>query len=131
MRFEEYMFINTIADIREKLHRGEPYFLIRGAGLLRHLLVDSTPLIDLVNREYELKITYRVLEPDGVQTGGTDLSKIFLNQPALYLPQGIPIMPGRKFSEVNRDYFLGMKCFNFQGHQYSVKDVIKFTSHVR
>lgn len=129
--FAEYMFVNTIADIKEKLARGEPYFLIRGAGLLRHLLLDPPRLIDVVRRKYELRIKYRVQRTKGSSGGGTDLSKLYYSMDTLYLPPGMPPAPGTEEALVNHDQFIKMQCYSFDGYKYSVRDVITYAATFR
>lgn len=60
----ESLYLNTIADIREKLSRNDRYHVIKASGLLRHLFLDQTPLVHEINREYRLKIQFSVIDHD-------------------------------------------------------------------
>jgi hypothetical protein len=62
MTENEELFINIYNDLRDKLDKGDKYNLIKASGLIRQILFDASPaspLLDLVNRDYKLKILFR------------------------------------------------------------------------
>lgn len=58
----ESFYIDTIEDIREKLSRNNRYHTIKASGLLRHLFLDTTPLIHQINRKYQAKILFSIID---------------------------------------------------------------------
>ena len=58
----ESLYLSTIEDIREKLSRNNRYHIIKASGLLRHLLLDTTPLIYQINRKYQVKILFSIID---------------------------------------------------------------------
>jgi hypothetical protein len=60
MTDHEKLLLNTLDDLKGRVDKGDNYNLIRAAGLIRQLLIDENPLIDLVNKNYKLKILFRV-----------------------------------------------------------------------
>ena len=48
----EMLYLSTIADLEATLAKREAYDTLRAAGLLRHLLVDGTSLVDAAARPY-------------------------------------------------------------------------------
>lgn len=57
----ERWFLETLVDIDLRLVEGSRYNLIRGAGLLRQLLLDEQPLMHRANRAYGVEITFEVI----------------------------------------------------------------------
>ncbi|MDP9902643.1 hypothetical protein [Variovorax ginsengisoli] len=68
----EWLFIETLFDLEEKLNVASSYSLRRAAGLIRQLIVDGANLVDAVNREYRLPIRFEV-PPDHKERGKHDL----------------------------------------------------------
>jgi hypothetical protein len=62
----EYLFLATVADVEQKLTEGSRYSLIRAAGLLRQLFLDATPLVHEVNRTFRQRITFQIINHQGV-----------------------------------------------------------------
>ena len=57
----EQLFLDTVEDLRRRSAIGaQRYDMIQSAGLVRRLLVDRRGLLDIVNREPALKITFLV-----------------------------------------------------------------------
>jgi hypothetical protein len=58
----ELLYLNTIEDIKEKLLRGDRYHIIKASGLLRHLFLDSEPLIHQINRQHRAKLLFSIVD---------------------------------------------------------------------
>lgn len=58
---DEEFFIRTLEDVDRKAISGEPYELVRAAGLLRQLLLDGQPLVHVVNRAHRLRLEFETL----------------------------------------------------------------------
>jgi hypothetical protein len=113
----DQLFLKTLDDIKIKMN-GDEYDLIKACGLLRHLICDKTSLLEIVNREYRLKIVFTVCDktpPDNYLFAyWVDLS---------YLKE--------KTKTVSVDEFLSLRMFTFVDMCFSVKDIIRVGSHVQ
>lgn len=117
----ELLFLHTIDELRERLaRRGNEYDLMKIATLLRQLLLDREPLVDQVNRNHQLKITF-------VTTLPASMSNEDLPDPP---PLGGP--PGWGGSKtVTKDAFLNRFAVWIKPHEYTVKDVILNVAHIK
>lgn len=114
----EWFFLETMKDLEERLKAGNEYATIRAAGLIRQLLLDKVPLIDAANRETKIKVHFRVPEqpPQSV------------DRPIL---AWMPLKVSEKMESVSRDQFLSRVVLMFQGHDFTVKDVIRAVANLR
>lgn len=118
------LFDNTIRDIEAKLKSNDPYEILMISALLRKLLLDSYPLMDQVNEERRLKITFKVntrpinpllTEADfwSIQDGfDPDTSHFSIAQ------------------DLSRDKMLERRVLKSDGHWFTVRDLIDFLSNV-
>jgi hypothetical protein len=99
------------------------YSLIEASAILRFLLLDSAPLVDVLNREKKLPITYSVNnDPWHEQT-----------------EEMLPVLEWKEINsslslnpaELKKDAFLKFKCIYFLQQPYTVQDVVKFYAYVR
>ena len=51
----EALFLRTLDDCRSAIAGEDEYELLRSTGLLRQLLIDGRPLVDVVNQKYHKK----------------------------------------------------------------------------
>ncbi len=56
----DYLFLNTLKDLQTKTTSNDQYEMLIAAALLRKLLIDENSLIDQVNRNRRVKITYLI-----------------------------------------------------------------------
>lgn len=111
----EYLFLATVSDIDKKIYAGGRYNLIKAAGLLRQLFLDSSPLIHVVNRNYRIKFEFETID--------------YLRQPPFTPEVHRQDLDGSMFPEakrvkVNLDSFLKAPCFTLDGVTATVKDLI-------
>lgn len=114
----ESFFLETLKDLEERLKAGKEYNTIRAAGLLRQLLLDGVPLINAANRETKIKIQFRVPKQPP-QTA---------DPPIL---AWMPLRIGEQMETVSRDKLLSRVVLMFQGHNFTVKDVIRAVANLR
>jgi hypothetical protein len=57
------LFLEVLDDLRAKCESKSNYNYVKAAGLLRQLLLDATPLVDVINKEYKEKIVFEVNKP--------------------------------------------------------------------
>lgn len=111
--YQEWLFLETLADLERKLDSSTPYGLVRASGLLRQLLTDGGRLVHLVNREYRLRLEFVV--PDG-------------SDPAPFGPmvQWVDVS-ARAAQErtCDLDRFLAYKVLHFEKDAFSVKEIIR------
>lgn len=130
MTDHEEFLIDTLQDLQAKLENGDEYNLLRAAGLIRQLLIDETPLVDSVNKNYKVKILFRVQKRnhkfqnkvviDGVECE-TVIGVTFAN----------PKHNDEQYIEyLKRAEFLNYNIIYFAGQDFTVLDVIKLCAHI-
>jgi hypothetical protein len=111
----EDMLLATLVDIDRRLEDGTRYGLIRAAGLLRQLLLDSTPLVHVVNRAYRKKIEFEVID---YRTSPP------LSPQAHWQNLDASRFPGANTITVNLGALLRAPCLVLEGSTASVRDLI-------
>ncbi len=113
------LFVQTIDDIKEKQKKGGEYNMVRACGLLRHLLLDKSPLLILANKKYQLKIRFIVDDdPD------TDFSG---NWKGIYQKDIDYVFVKSKLVTITE--FINLICFQIGNHYYTVSEIINIGSH--
>ena len=123
----EGLYLLTIEDVERKLAEYSPYSLIRGAALLRQLLLDGgNSLVDRVNSMhiYRLKLRFSVQPPFFLP-----FDNFQIWNPSVRPVAGLPYI-GRPPLMLDRDSFLDHKFVSGEGVLLDVKDIIKFCANV-
>lgn len=120
------LFIKTIEDIEERLTSHDEYEILMIAGLLRKLLLDSNPLMNQVNQEKRLKITFTVNYRGVPQT--PPIPFFWSIEDGIDPDTSVPHLSNPK--KVNRDDFLKIPIILFNGRIIIVKDLILHMAHV-
>ena len=121
MTHQEHIFINTLDDIREKLNRGDRYSIIRASGLLRQLLIDDSPLVHQVNRNYGISISLETI----------DFKLKPPIKPFFHLQNiDASAFPDARKVTSNLSQFLEAECLLYNQHEYTVKDIIKACANI-
>lgn len=110
-------FLNTLYDIREKLKR-EKYHHIRACGLLRHLFLDETPLLHIVNRDYKIPILFHVSDYKTKMPIKTNFHWRGLEPITLTT------------HKVKLNEFLKIEMLVYKNFNYTVKDIIYSACHI-
>ena len=113
---EDSLFISTVMDIDQKLRKGSRYDLIRAAGLLRQLFLDSTPLVHSVNRNYHQKISFETIDYRPQFSKTPDAYSVSLDWSRY---------PSAKTKIINLDDFMKTPCFVTNGVTATVRDLIR------
>jgi len=114
----EQLFIYTIDDIVQKQYNGDEYSMIRACGLLRHLLLDESPLIHLANKNPQLKIRFIISDHEDLYFANWNgVCQIDLH----YIYE--------KSKEVTLNQFMSFICFQIKEHQYKVSEIINIGCH--
>lgn len=113
---EDWLFIETLADISRKVNSNSRYDLVRLSALLRQLLCDSVPLVRSVNRRYKLDIQFEVAirEPRAIPYP----DELWLNARPVYPVNHDEATP------VVLDRFLKMVVLTYRGVGCTVGNVI-------
>jgi hypothetical protein len=118
----EYLFLGTVAEIDQRVLEGGRYNLIRAAGLLRQLFLDSTPLLHVVNRTYCQQIEFETIDYRDAPPLSPEVHAIFLD--ASYFP-------GAKTIRVNLDTFLKAPCLRVGPMTANVHDLIRACANAK
>lgn len=120
------LFIKTLEDIEKRLASHDEYEILMIAGLLRKLLLDSNPLINQVNQEKKIKITFTVNDRGIPQA---PLIPIFWSiEDGLDPETSVPHLCKPK--EVNKDTLLNTPIMLSNEKIITIKDLIQHMSHV-
>jgi hypothetical protein len=123
----DWLFLKTLEDLEKKVQSKDAYDTLMIAFLVRRLLLDSTPLMDHVNRRRKIKIRFTV------SNNLFDWDEDFLAAES-----ADDILPGSGPGEdriITRDQFLAEKVMlvDMEGvgrHVLTIKDVIELVAYV-
>lgn len=123
---EEFL-LHTVNDLKDKVNSNKNYDLLRATGLLRQLLVDSPSLIDLVNKNYGLKIKFRVNKQPPYKPMTPFESGGEIWEPILR----VSLIQSKDdgFQELSKDQFLSYNVFEIESHNFKIKDIIRLSSN--
>jgi hypothetical protein len=122
------IFCAKYDELSELVKSSNPYDLTKASALIRHLLIDGSPLMDQINRIYRLKITFPVSK-----ISIPDLS-LPINRGLQYwdIQDGLYSEDMKHLSvEVKRDKLLSKGIMLVKGNQITVKDAVKFEANVK
>ncbi len=126
MTESEALFLRTLDDIQRRLTQTDPYEILFIAALIRKLFFDDSPLVDQVNRNHRLKITFETTAPFELPTDSP--------APTFWTVQdGLDpdtAHPGKRRYVANRDQFFQTVVTIVNDHQYSVREIVMFESNV-
>ena len=120
------LFLHTLDRLGACISSNDPFEILDASGELRKLLLDSSPLVNQINREFKLKLRFRVGETQQFPPGFPK-PVIWSIQDGLD-PDTAP--PGRSSKELTRDQFLAFTVLKVRDSEFSVRDVIKFEANV-
>lgn len=121
--YYKIMFERKLQELGRHHSELSNYALIDASQTIRFLLLDAAPLVDVLNREKRLPITYRV-NNDPWHENTQDLLPIL---------EWKEINPDLSMNpaELKKDGFLKFKCLYFMSVPYTVLDILKFYAYVR
>jgi hypothetical protein len=126
MYSQEYyrnMFKVKFEELERYATNPSNYSLIQASNPIRSLLLDSQPLVDILNQPKKLPITYRVNDRHW-QEESQDLV------PVLLWREINPMFPDQT-TDIKKDAFLKYTCVSYLEHNISVRDILKFYAYVR
>lgn len=124
---QEKLFIRTLDDLTARSKSNDPYDVLGISALLRKLLIDGTPLVHQVNKNYRKKLEFHIgLES---QPPVSDSKRLVWSIQDGFDPE--TGRPGRPTSLVDIDGLLAAKVLMINGRYYSVKDLVKFEANVK
>jgi len=120
---DEELFLETMEDLRSKIATGSDYSLLKGTGLCRQLLLDSSPLAHVVNRSYRLPLRFFF---EGINDFFEEMPPEILDSLAL-ITVGDPRMvsPSRRSPHKTLAQFLSLPVAYFKPHKLTVKEIIE------
>lgn len=118
----EHLFLATIADVDQKIIERSRYSLIRAAGLLRQLLLDATPLVYEVNRNYRLKLQFKCMEYQSVPP---------VSPSAHWRSPDPSQFSNAKTITVDLSTFLKVPCLEVNGSTASIGDLVRACANAK
>ena len=126
MQYVEVLFMETLKELEARVSAQDPYMILGASALIRKLLLDDFPLVDQVNRQYRLKLTFEVTEPPNFPPG--------LPEPMFYSVQDAidpeTVRPGKAKKTVNRDQLLSYVLAKVDGRPYTLREIVLFEANV-
>ncbi len=123
---KETLFLRTLEDLERRLLDEDPYVVLGAAALIRKLLLDDHPLVDQVNRQHRIKLSFEISSPLGPPPG--------LPPPSFFSVQdGIDpdtAPPFKKRIQVSRDQLFQTVLTVVDNHKYSMREIVLFESNV-
>jgi hypothetical protein len=126
VRQAEDLFLNTLRDLESRIGAQDPYEILGASALIRKLFLDDYPLVDQVNREYGLKISFEVTESLGLPPG-LPTPTFFTVQDGID-PDTAP--PFKKRTQVTRDQFFKTVLTIVDDRQYTLREIVLFEANV-
>ncbi|MBL9216722.1 MAG: hypothetical protein JNG83_14690 [Opitutaceae bacterium] len=116
---EEMFLIRTFGEMKSRLAAKTAYDLFRLAGLLRQLFCDDRPLVHMVCRRLNQKLTIELPDhpPIEKRNPGVTIRGFFGSD--------------QKAKRTSLDSFLNHECIMIHGDTYTVLDVIKICANKR
>ncbi len=118
----ERFFLDTLADIEDKLQERSAYSVIRASALLRQLILDERPLVNEVNRTYRKNLSFETLDYTTEPPVKPDVHWTNLD-PGFF--------PGAKTITVDLSTLLAAPCLTIDGRVATVKDLIKACANAK
>jgi hypothetical protein len=129
------LFVSTLDDLQSRLQDPEDeYKMLKAAGLVRQLLLDDRPLMDVVNKAHKIKIKFRVTKHParlGFHIDEQGVAHVMPSGTMWFILDGIDPdrFPEYPVEELHRHYFLKVAVMNLKGREVTVKDIIKHAAH--
>lgn len=125
--YHKVLFIRTIDDLHRSINSNDEYEVLRASALIRQLFLDGDKsLVDRISRNYRHKLEFEVVEHTPPNIPG-------LNFNIWAVVDGIdPRATPPHFLRVKkkRDGFFSMIVAIVDGHEYSVREIVKFVANV-
>ena len=122
----ERLFMSTLHDLASRIVDADEYNVLGASALIRKLLIDDFPLVDQVNRQYRLKLTFEISESNPSIPG--------VPEPTFWSVQdGLDpetSRPGKPYKIVNRDQLLATVLAVVNGKSYSLREIVLFEANV-
>jgi hypothetical protein len=128
----EELFIESLADLRDRISEPSRYDNLKASAILRQLLVDDYPLLHLVNREYHHKTLFitrqlEYVEPLKVIDGQVQPGMIINIEKIVPLENELE----ENLEKLSIDQFLRKKCLIYNQYVYNVIDIIKINANIQ
>jgi hypothetical protein len=124
MNHYKILFVRKLQELENAYVESSNFSLIDASNALRMLLLDSLPLVDLLNKEKQLPIRYSVNNDPWHE----DSLEIAL--PILAWKEINPVFSSNPV-DLKKDAFLKFTCIYFLKQPFTVQDVLKFYAYVR
>ena len=128
MTAQEKIFVNIMFDLNERYERRTEYDLLKASGLIRQLIVDHNSIVEQVNKNYKLKILFRVQERskmpvERIKEDGTVWKVLY----------GMTFITAKENSLsielLNKDAFFKYDLLTYHEEVFNVLDIIKICAN--
>jgi len=127
--YDKQLYLHKLTELQARLSGGGHFILVNASSILRQLLLDSTPLVNKVKREFGIKLTFIVtksmLDSPVFSSGKIPMPKFYIN---MLDPGEDP--EGFREAQVNIDGLLGTLCLYIEDESFTVRNIIKTCAHI-
>ena len=123
----DQLFLRTLEDLEARLKSRDWYEILHISVLLRRLVLDQNPLMDQVNRERRQRIKFTVNDRPFPPPG--PIPDFHSVEDGFDPDTSVPHL--RKPIEVSKGGLLSRPLIIYEGHTYTVKELIQHTAYVR
>lgn len=128
MTKKEKVFFNTIEELKTRIDEPSEYNILKSSGLIRILLVDGNSLVNQVNKEFRVKINFKVQQRFDIPEG-EPLPNGVIPKPLFGVNFILPSEESTSIELLNiKEYFKYTVAF-YEGNEFSVLDVIKICAN--
>jgi hypothetical protein len=122
----EVLFLDTLRDLAARAVASDEYTILGASALIRKLLIDGSPLVNQVNRNYRLKLIFEISESQP-SVPGVPEPNVWSVQDGLDPETS---RPGKPRKTVNRDQLLATVLGIVDGKPYSLREIVLFEANV-
>lgn len=130
MTEQETLLINIANELDKRLEKNDHYNLIKASGLIRQLLLDEIPLIDVVNKNYKLKIRFKTQKQNHSFQNSFEQNGVVWETVIGVHFIGPKHNDPEYTSYLKRAEFLKYNIIYFEGKNFTVKDIIKLCANI-
>jgi hypothetical protein len=123
-------FVHTLDELRQKCNTESNYNYVKASGILRQILIDENPLLDLINKEYRKKILFEVNKPappapkQSIGADGTVWTDIGMGMSFMS-----PSKDKSRNEMLTKDQFLKRRVISFGHQDITVLEIIKLNAN--
>jgi hypothetical protein len=124
MQLKEHLFESALEELQRQSSSSDPFENLEGALLIRRLLMEGTPVVDVINRRVRAPLVFQVRENATRSVNGSPMRWLAGDD----IDPATPVIPPRPTIELRRDAFLAHEVGAGSGQSVRVRDVVELVA---